>query len=88
LIDIWLEVSIDNPEAADALYDRLEARVKVLSRFPKAGSPRPDIAPEARVLVEPPYLILYRIRRSAVQIVRVLHSARRIDRALFGEGFE
>jgi toxin ParE1/3/4 len=88
LIDIWLEVSVDNPAAADALYDRLEARVRLLGRFPKAGPRRPNVAPEARVLIEPPYLILYRLRRDAVQIVRVVHSARNIDRALFSEGFE
>jgi toxin ParE1/3/4 len=88
LIDIWLEVSSDDAAAADDLYNRLEARVEVLKRFSEAGPLRPDIAPDARVLVEPPYLILYRIIRSDVQIVRVLHSARNIDRRLFAEGRE
>jgi toxin ParE1/3/4 len=88
LIDIWLEVSSDDAAAADDLYNRLEARVEVLKRFSEAGPRRPDIAPDARVLMEPPYLILYRIIRSNVQIVRVLHSARNIDRRLFAEGLE
>jgi toxin ParE1/3/4 len=88
LIDIWLEVSADDAAAADHLYNRLEARVEVLKRFSEAGPRRPDIAPNARALVEPPYLILYRIIRSGVQIVRVLHSARNIDRRLFAEGLE
>ena len=43
---------------------------------------------DARVLVEPPYLILYRIVPVGPQIVRVLHGARHIDAALFGEGME
>lgn len=88
LIDSWVEVSSDDAAGADDLYDRLEARVEVLKRFSEAGPHRPDIAPNARALVEPSYLILYRIIGSGVQIVRVLHSARNIDRRLFAEGLE
>jgi plasmid stabilization system protein ParE len=49
---------------------------------------RPDIAAKARSLSEPPYLILYRETSSGVQIVRVLHGARRIDMAAFLAGVE
>ena len=76
LIDIWLEVSKVNPAAADELYNRLEAHVEILRRFPQSGRARLDIAPDARALVELPYLILYRIIPDGVQIVRVLHGAR------------
>ncbi len=38
------------------------------------------------MLVEGSYLILYRIRADDVQIVRVLHGARDVDRQLFEEG--
>jgi toxin ParE1/3/4 len=88
LIDIWLEVSAVNPTAADELYHRLEARVEILRRFPQSGPARLDIAPDARVLIELPYLLLYRIIPDGVQIVRVLHGARHIDRALFTQGIE
>jgi toxin ParE1/3/4 len=86
LLDIWLEIASKNPAAADRLYDRLEARVKILGEYPEIGTARPDIAVEARMLVESSYLILYRIRVGDVQIVRVLHGARDIDRHLFEEG--
>lgn len=88
LIDIWLELAADNPEAADEVYRRLEARVGILRRFPDAGPLRPAIAPDARVLIEPPYLILYRVIPDGVEIVRVPHGARNIDSALFLEGIE
>lgn len=88
LIDIWLEVTEDNPPAADDLYNRFEARAEILRRFPELGPLRPDIAPEARALVELPYLILYRIIPGGVQIVRVLHGARNIDSTLFTQGLE
>lgn len=74
--------------AADRVYDRLEDRVAILARFPKAGMARPDIAAEARSLSEPPYLILYQETSSGVQIVRVLHGARRIDMTAFLAGVE
>lgn len=77
---------MDNPDAADRLLDRLEVRVRILETFPEAGAARPDIAPEARMLVEPPYLLLYRLISGGVQIVRVLHGARRIGPPLFAEG--
>ena len=40
------------------------------------------------MLVEPPYVILYRAVGQDVQIVRVLHGARDIDAALFMAGME
>jgi len=85
LLDIWLEIASKNPAAADRLYDRLEARVKVLGEYPEIGTARSDIAAEARMLVEGSYLVLYRIRADDVQIVRVLHGARNIDRQLYKE---
>lgn len=88
LLDIWLDVATDDPAAADRLFDRLEARVRILETFAEAGRARADIAPDARMLVERPYLILYRLIPEGVEIVRVLHGARHIDRLLFAEGVE
>jgi toxin ParE1/3/4 len=60
----------------------------MLRRFPEAGAPRPTLAAGARILVEPPYVILYRVIPEGVQIVRVVHGARHIARALFAECLE
>lgn len=86
LLDIWIGIARDNPVAADRVYDRLEVRVRILEAFPEAGPARPEIAENARVLVEAPYLILYHILAGHVQIVRVLHGAQDINAALFHEG--
>ena len=88
LLDLWLDIAADNPAAADRVYDRIEARIEILKGFPEAGAPRPELAADARFLVEPPYLILYRLVPEGVQIVRVVHGARHIDRALFIEAIE
>lgn len=85
---LWLLIHESNPAAANRFLQRIEARIEILRRFPEAGQRRRDIAPDARVLVEPPYLILYRLIPEGVQIVRVLHGARRIGRAMFLAGLE
>lgn len=60
----------------------------LLADFPEMGQARPDIDVTTRVLVEAPYLVLYRILPEAVQIVRVVHGMRHIDANLFQEGIE
>ena len=86
LLEIFEYVGARNRLGANRLFERLEARIKILERFPRAGRARPEIAPDARVLVEAPYLILYRLVAGDVQIVRVVHGARRITAALFDAG--
>lgn len=86
LLDIWLYIGNDNPAAADRIYARLAARVRILEKRPNAGRARPELAPDARSLIEPPYLIFYRILPDGVQVVRILHGRRRISAALFREG--
>ena len=83
LLDIWLDIAVENPDAAERVYDRGEARKAALMQFPELGPLRPEIEGRARMLVESPYLILYRVRDDSVQIVRVVHGARHIDPALF-----
>jgi plasmid stabilization system protein ParE len=44
------------------------------------GSARPNIAPDARVLVFGNYLILYRLRgEDTIRIYRVVHGARELS---------
>jgi toxin ParE1/3/4 len=72
LRDLWLTIATEDPGAADRILDRLAKRAATLSAYPLAGRARPDIAPEARMVVEPPYLLLYRRISDGIQIVRVL----------------
>jgi toxin ParE1/3/4 len=78
LDDIWLRVATDARQAADRLIDRLLHRCRILASHPRLGPARPEIAADARLLVEGEYLILYRVRADGVDIVRVVHGAREI----------
>ena len=84
--DIWLHVSESNPPAANKLLDRIYAATDLLQRFPDSGSPRTEIAPEARAVVIAPYLLLYTHRGGSVHIVRVVHGHRALSQ--FSADFE
>jgi toxin ParE1/3/4 len=76
LDDIWLNIALENPAAADRLIDAVRERAGQLSEFPELGRSRPDIAEAARSLNVGNYLILYRIVTRTVEVVRVVHGAR------------
>jgi toxin ParE1/3/4 len=76
LIDIWIHIAADSQAAAERCLDRIEARCRDLMTFPELGPERPDIAPDARMLVIDRWLALYRIEGGDVQIVRVVDGTR------------
>jgi len=79
LIDIWLYISQDNPDAADRLLDDIEATCLLLAKHPQLGVARPEIGNECRLFPVGRYLILYRIIPRGIEVVRVRHGARRLD---------
>lgn len=81
LIAIWLEIAADDPIAADRVLDAIEARWQQLAQHPHSGLARDDIAPGIRHLVAGQYLTLYRITNETVEIIRLIHGRRKIDRA-------
>ncbi len=76
LIEIWMYVATDNPEAADKLIEQIDTKCKMLADNLAMGQARPDIAPGLRYFPTRNYLILYRQLREGVEIVRVVHGAR------------
>jgi toxin ParE1/3/4 len=72
---------------ADRLIDRIVSRCRALAEHPRRGQAHPDIAPDARMLSVGDYLVLYRIQGLDVEVVRVLHGARRLA-GLFDVGFD
>jgi toxin ParE1/3/4 len=84
LDEIWLNLALDNLHAADRLVDRIANRCLGLATHPHLGPARPEIAPDARMLVVGDHLVLYRVTETGVEIVRVVHGARRLE-GLFGD---
>jgi len=79
LDEIWLHVALDNPDAADRLIDQIVTRCHDLAAHPLLGAARPEIAPDARMLVIGDYLVLYRLNGTDAEIVRIVHGARRLE---------
>ena len=70
-------IASDNPEAASDVAQQIRYALKLLTGYPAAG--RPGRVPETRELIVAgtPYILPYRVRAGKVEILRVLHGARR-----------
>lgn len=70
-------IADDNPVAALETAKKLIDAVERLAVFPASG--RPGLKPDTRELVVPgtPFIIPYRIKNEIVEILGVLHTARR-----------
>lgn len=82
LIDIWTSIAADNPGAADRVLDAIERRWQQLALQPLSGMARDDIEPGLRHLIAGQYLTLYRFNDHGIEIIRVLHGRRNIDRGI------
>jgi addiction module RelE/StbE family toxin len=70
-------VASDNPQAAERMADRVREAVEYLQEQPNIG--RPGRIPGTRELVVTgtPFIVVYRVRGAAVQVLRMLHHSRR-----------
>jgi toxin ParE1/3/4 len=78
LIAIWLSIAEYNPPAADRLLTLPDERIDSLVEHPDRGAPRPELGRDMRILVEGDYLVIYRVQKSGVTVVRVIHGAREL----------
>ncbi|HVO15439.1 MAG TPA: type II toxin-antitoxin system RelE/ParE family toxin [Alphaproteobacteria bacterium] len=70
-------IASDNPHAAREMISRVRSAVERLAEHPDLG--RHGRVPGTRELVVPgtPYVIPYRVRGSAVEVLRLFHGAQR-----------
>jgi len=86
LLDIYVLIGLEQPAAAERYFDRIEAKAALLVSQPRMGVRRPDIRQAMRMLVEAPYLILYRTEPDTddgpvemIEIVRVVDGHRELS---------
>ena len=89
LLEIYYFIGLDNPLAADRVFDSIQRRLEALADHPRIGVRRPDIHLSTRMLVEGPYLILYEThpdsdkgRIDSVEIVRIVDGRRHLEHFL------
>ena len=70
-------IAKDNPDAARRAVERVRAAVSQLAQYPSMG--RIGRVPGTRELIVggAPWIIVYRVRADAVEIIRVLHGAQK-----------
>lgn len=76
LTDIWFHIALDNPDAADALIDRIERQATLLAKNPELGRLRPELLEDLRSFPIGNYCLFYRPEPGGIELVRVLHGAR------------
>ena len=70
-------IAKDSAVYADAFAQRLIDAVWLLRDFPRSGRVVPEADDEAiREIVVAPYRIIYRVRKSQIEIVNVVHGGR------------
>lgn len=77
LTEIFQYIAFDNPGAAARTLDRIERLSELLGRVPFAGRRGRVSGMREMVVPDLPYVVVYRVRRDAVEIVSVVHGARR-----------
>lgn len=83
LIDIWKYVATASSAVmADNLLAEIDRATLRLAKHPFSGRPRNDIAVGLRSILVSPYLVIYSVTDTAIEIVRVLHERRDVSSAI------
>ena len=73
----WEYLAADNPAAADSQIDRILDAAEKLAQYPELGRKGRIPATRELVITDTPFLVAYRIHKREVQLLAVLHGARR-----------
>ncbi|WP_025032820.1 type II toxin-antitoxin system RelE/ParE family toxin [Bradyrhizobium sp. DOA9] len=79
LTAIWDYIAADNPRAADALLDHIDATFNMLAETPFAGRERRELRAGLRSFPVGNYLIFYVPTPDGIDVVRVMHGRQDIN---------
>jgi toxin ParE1/3/4 len=67
----------DNPRAAKRMASRVEEAVRLLETSPALGRPGSLRGTRQLVVSGTPFIVVYRVRLDAIQVIRVIHHAQK-----------
>ncbi len=70
-------IARDNPTAAMRVVLKIQAAVALLENSPNIGKPGRVEGTRELVVLQTPYIVIYRVTSTTVTIIRVLHSSRK-----------
>jgi toxin ParE1/3/4 len=85
LADIWEFIAEHDELAADRYIDHLRLRARELVRYPHLGRIRREIHPGIRSLLSRNHLIFYRVKKTSIQVLRILHGSLDLPNQDFSE---
>jgi toxin ParE1/3/4 len=82
LVDIWAYIAEDSISAADRFLDRIRGQIALTAAQPGRGERDQRVGGLRRFLVGP-YLVFYKTTDEVLYVLRIYHSARRIEDITF-----
>lgn len=73
-------IARDSPDAAQRVVNRITDATETLARHPGSGRPGRVTGTRELVVSGTPYILPYRVRDGVVEVIRVLHGARKWPR--------
>lgn len=70
-------ILVDNPSAALNLFETIKQAVEKLQDYPNMGRVGRVSGTRELVITNTPFIVVYRVQNNNVEILRVLHSARK-----------
>jgi plasmid stabilization system protein ParE len=74
--EIWRDIAVHNEPAADRLVQKLFDKFEVIAAHPEMGPARPEISPEARLIIEGRYIAVCEPTNYGAEIIVVIHGMR------------
>ena len=78
LEQIYQYIAQDKPKAALDLIAHIDSLTQQLTQFPSMGRPGRTAGTREMIVAHTPYFIVYRVRKTQIEILAVLHSAKKI----------
>jgi toxin ParE1/3/4 len=86
LVEIFDYLDERSPAAAERLAKAVNASCARLGEFPLLGRTREELRPGLRSVVVEKYVVFYRVTPLAVEILRILHGSRDLERIIKADG--
>jgi toxin ParE1/3/4 len=80
LAQSWRYIAERNFDAAERWLDLIDAKMKLLARFPGLGQRRDELAAGLQSFPVGNYLVFYRRMKGGIEVIRVLHGAQDLRR--------
>ncbi|MEM6836097.1 MAG: type II toxin-antitoxin system RelE/ParE family toxin [Cyanobacteria bacterium P01_C01_bin.120] len=81
LTAIWMFVAERDDTAADNLIASIVNQIAMLANFSRAGRDLSELLPGLRSFVVGRHVIFYRVITSDLEVIRILHGSRDVQRA-------